>query len=419
MPRPRTADTSAAAATVAALITVIALVVSGGRAGAQATEPPERVLGDLAFPTNLAFAPDGTLFFTEKDTGRIRVMMPGGALQPEPFATLDVALVANETGLLGLALHPDFDREPWVYAYYSDAATVRNVLVRIRSGAEAGDVVGGEIERLGTFLPATAGYHNGGDMVFGIDGMLYLAVGEAHEPARAQDPEDPGGSILRLTPEGAPAPGNPFGADTPAYTIGHRNSFGVCVDPASGTVWMTENGPGVDDEVNRLEPGGNYGWPEVTGDADDRFADPVLVFTQPVAPTGCAVWEGSLWFGTYITGELFKLDLDGGRPARAYAFGAPVIAMEVAPDGDLYVATSSEIVRFEGTSPTPSPSPTRTSTPGPPTLSPIEPVTLPGAEEPGGPRRAITIVAAVVLAVALVARLIAGRRLRRRGSDGG
>lgn len=411
---------SPAAATFVSLIAVIAFTLpGGGPARAQTANPPERVLGDLAFPTNLAFAPDGRLFFTEKDTGRIRVMMPGGALQPEPFATLDVALVANETGLLGLALHPDFDREPWVYAYYSDAATVRNVLVRIRVDDETGRVLGGEIERLGTFLPATAGYHNGGDMTFGIDGMLYLAVGEAHEPARAQDPDDPGGSILRLTPEGAPGPGNPFGAENPAYTIGHRNSFGVCVDPASGTVWMTENGPGVDDEINRLEPGGNYGWPEVTGDADDRFFDPVLVFSQPVAPTGCAVWEGSLWFGTYLTGELFRLDLSGGRPARAHLFDAPVIAVEVAPDGDLYVATSGEIVRFQGTSSTPTPSPTRTSAPSPSTPSPIDPVTLPGAEEPGDLRRVITIVAAVVLAVALVARLIAGRRLRRRPSDGG
>jgi glucose/arabinose dehydrogenase len=396
---------------VVALLTAVTLLTAttSSPAAAQAASEPERVLADLDFPTNLAFAPDGRLFFTEKDTGRIRVVETDGTLQDQPFATVEVALVANETGLLGLALHPDFEREPWVYAYYSDAASIRNVLVRIRADGD----VGGEVQHLRTFLPATAGYHNGGDMTFGADGMLYLAVGEAHEPDRARDPNDPGGSILRLAPDGSAAPGNPFGDGIDAFTIGHRNSFGVCQDPVSDELWMTENGPSDNDEVNRLRAGADYGWPEVTGDSDGRFADPVVVFEQPVAPTGCAVWEGSLWFGTYLTGELLTIPLRGSAaPERAAAFEAPVIALEVAPNGDLYVATWDAIWRLAASEPAPTTASPTDRSPAPP-ASPTEPVTVPRADEGDGPRGVIAIVAAIVLAAGLALRLVAGRRLRR------
>ena len=139
-------------------------------------------------------------------------------------------------------------------------------------------------------------------MMFGPDDAL-RAVGEAHEPDRAQDPSDPGGKVLRLTPEGEPASGNPFGDDLAAYTIGHRNSFGLCIDPATGDLWETENGPPKQhDEVNRLVPGGNYGWPEHTGDSDGRYEDPVTSFTQTVVRPAARGGEvGSMWASTPIS----------------------------------------------------------------------------------------------------------------------
>ena len=201
-----------------------------------AANDPQLVADHLSFPSNMAFAPDGRLFFAEKDTGDIRVI-EDGRLLPEPFAHIDV-LSAAEQGLLGLALDPAFDTDPWVYIYYSDPVAHINRLARLRTD-------GGSVERqpLLDALTTENGYHNGGDIVFGRDGELYLSVGEVHESQRAQDPNDLGGKVLRLNPDGTVPSDDPFGAGNPAYSMGHRNSFGLCVDPSNGDLWETENGP--------------------------------------------------------------------------------------------------------------------------------------------------------------------------------
>jgi glucose/arabinose dehydrogenase len=211
-------------------LTAVILLSAPGAVRAQSR--PEPFLEELSVPTNMAFAPDGTLFFTEKETGNVRVVTPDGELLGRPLVTLPVVGDA-ERGLLGIAVHPDFPREPWLYLYLSDAADGRNRLVRVRV---AGHVAEGGPETLLDGLSAAAGYHNGGDLVFGLDGMLYVSVGEAHEPDRAQDPGDIGGKVLRLTPEGDVPADNPFD-EGPAWSIGHRNSFGLCVDPSSGVLW--------------------------------------------------------------------------------------------------------------------------------------------------------------------------------------
>jgi glucose/arabinose dehydrogenase len=267
-------------------------------------------------------------------------------------------------------------------------------------------------------LSAAAGYHNGGDLVFGLDGMLYVSVGEAHEPDRAQDPGDIGGKVLRLTPEGDAPADNPFG-DDPAWSIGHRNSFGLCVDPATGELWETENGPDRDDEVNLIEPGANYGWPEVTGStADDRFRDPVVVFPETIAITGCAVADGDLWFGSF-DGRLWRLPRAArarGEAIEVASFPAGVSDVLLGPDGDLYVATADSIWTVEGVSrSSPSASGSATSaaaTTEGPTPAPVE--------EPDDGTSARTWVAAaafLVLTGALWARFAAGRRLRRQGGS--
>jgi glucose/arabinose dehydrogenase len=200
----------------------------------------------LAFPTNLAFAPDGRVFFTEKDTGNVRILQ-GDRVLPEPFAALPVDGV-GEKGLLGIALDPGFPDEPWVYIYYSDSTDGRNRLVRIRADANHGT----ERRTLLDLLPTVNGYHNGGDLAFGPDGKLYVVTGEAHEAERAQDPSDLGGKVLRMNADGSVPHDNPFGAGNPVYAIGIRNSFGLCFDPGSGLLWETENGPSSDDEVNLI-----------------------------------------------------------------------------------------------------------------------------------------------------------------------
>ncbi len=368
------------------LLAALLLLVLPAHAGAQ--EGFEAVATGLAFPTNVAFAPDGRVFFTEKETGNIRILEDGRVIE-EPFATLPVDARVNEVGLLGIALHPVFPDGPWVYAYYSDPTLGLNRLVRIRAAGNEG----AEIEPLLDLLPTVNGWHNGGDMTFGPDGMLYLAVGEGHEAERAQDAADLGGKILRIAPDGSIPADNPLGPASYSYAIGIRNSFGLCFDPATGDLWETENGPTSHDEVNRIVGGANYGWPRQLGPGGDPpFVDPVLDFPEEIVPTGCAVSaDGSgLYFGD-ARGALHRADLpDPAEDDVVALFDGIVTDVARAPDGAIWVVTADAIYRSAG-----EPS----GAPAPGTGSRTGPVIWTGA----------VVAAALVLLLLLV-----GRRPRRR-----
>lgn len=397
---------------VAAIASVMVCVSPAGATGQQ----PQPFLGGLSFPTNMAFLPDGSLLFTEKQTGSVRVVTPDGELLDRPFITLPVIPDA-ERGLLGIAVHPDFEQEPWIYLYRSDPADGLNRLIRVRAN---GVVAAGESQIVLDGISAVAGYHNGGDLVFGLDGTLFVALGEAHEADRAQDEDDIGGKIVRLTADGGVPNDNPFGPDNPAWSVGHRNSFGLCVDPESGRLWETENGPDRDDEVNLIEAGGNYGWPEVTGAAgDDRFLDPIVVFPQPIALTGCAVAEGDVWFGSF-DGRLWRLPdaARGGDADEVASFPTGVTDVAIGPDHLLYVATADAIWTLSLRGGPPSVT-TVTPTPGEPGESPSSrPAATEGDDEGGAWRRWIAVGAGVLLCGALIARLAAGRGIRRRSRNG-
>ncbi len=403
---------AAIAATWIALVLVLPIP-----ALARTAAEPERWLDHVAFPTNMAFAPDGRLFFTEKETGRVRIVRDGRLLD-RPFVELDVTGGA-ERGLLGIALDPDFGADPWVYLYLSDATDGRNRVVRVRAD---GDLATGAPQTLLDLLPADAGYHNGGDLLFLSDGSLLVAVGETHDPERAQDPDDRGGKILRIERDGSVPGDDPLGPGNPAFTLGHRNSFGLCADGARGAIWETENGPDVDDEVNRLVPGANYGWPEVTGVAEDpRFTDPEAVFPDTVALTGCAVVGDALFVGAFNTGALlrFPLSPDGdrlGAPTVVASLPTGITDVALGPDRALYVATADAIWRLAGV--------------GTDASDPVTPTTVPTATDParsvpgsaaqspdaGDTGRStpawLPVAAALVLAGGLILRLVAGRRLR-------
>lgn len=343
----------------------------------------------------MAFAPDGRLFFTEKNTGRVRIV-EDGRLRKEPFARVPVTDEA-ESGLLGIALS-GFPDDPFVYLYYSSRETGHNELVRVRAEGNRGT----EVQPLRQLLPVSP-YHDGGDMVFGPDGKLYVVVGEAHEPERAQDRDDPGGKVLRLELDGSIPDDNPLGPESPAFSMGHRNSFGLCVDPLSGAIWETENGPQSNDEVNLILPGANYGWPEVLGTAgDERFVDPAIDFPRIIVPTGCAFYphphlgsgsEGALFFGDF-NGTLHRALISHQRTRvvrhRPYLEGLGGITdVAVGPDERLYVATTDRILRLPADVPepaptTPAPGPTATATTIPPAPPPEEPGGLPWGWVVGG-----------------------------------
>ncbi len=376
------------------ILAVLALVWTAAPSAAQPSV--ERVADGLAFPTNMAFALDGRIFFTEKETGDVRIIRDGRVL-PQPFVHVSVEGGA-ERGLLGIALHPDFERQPWVYLYYSEKDGASNRIIRVR--AEAGEAL--RVDPIITLLPAVTGYHNGGDMAFGPDGKLYAVTGEAHDPERAQDPNDLGGKVLRLDPDGSVPTDNPLGPDNPVYALGIRNSFGLCFDPVTGDLWETENGPASDDEVNRIMAGGNYGWPDQLGpDGESRFIDPELDFERVIVATGCAVTSDGRWlyFGSYLNG-LYRARLlpDGslGGPELVPGVGTAVTDVARAPDGSIYVATSDAILRLAGT-PTGSPEPGSSATASPrPGASP----TSPGLG--GGARTGVGLVIAAVLIGVLI-----------------
>ncbi len=328
------------------------------------TAPPPFVSGKLAlepvregldFPVALAFAPDGRLFYNELRGGRVRILQEGH-LQEDSFLALDVAQRA-ETGLLGLALHPQFPTIPYVYVYYTyqDGDGLHN---RISRFPDLGDLAGPE-EVLLDDLPANT-HHNSGRLAFGPDGHLYAAVGDALDAPRAQDPEDPAGKILRLRDDGSLPEDNPFGASY-AYLRGIRNVFGLAFTPG-GVLLFTENGPTGNDEVNRGQAGENYGWPQVQGMAGDaRYKEPLLVFTPSIAPTGIAFYTGTAlgsnytqaaYFGSWNDGALRRIlgDVDMDQEVAAEVIlrveeGA-VLDVVQGPDGLLYLSTPTSIHRL-------------------------------------------------------------------------
>jgi glucose/arabinose dehydrogenase len=340
------------------------------------------------------------MFVADKDVGEIRIVRDGEILD-EPFATLPVQVTVNETGLLGVAVDPAFPDEPWVYAYYT-GTDVMNHLVRIRAVGDRGT----EIQPLLDLLPATAGWHNGGDLAFGPDGKLYVSVGDGHDGSRSQDPNGIGGRILRLNPDGSVPDDNPLGPGNPTFALGIRNSFGLCFDPETGELWETENGPTEWDEINLIRAGGNYGWPEHLGPGGDpKYVPPVLAFEEPVVLTGCTGWvaDGGLFFGEGYSGNLHRMLLPGmGADDRAPVdevvgtFDGGVTDVELDADGSLWVVTPTALYRQTGRIEAASPSPS----------------VRPGEEEP--PSAPLTVGGLLIAGVLIGGLLLMRSRLLRR-----
>jgi glucose/arabinose dehydrogenase len=251
----------------------------------------------VSMPSSINFAPDGRMFFVEVWTGTIRIVEDGQLLD-EPFATLDIVTRDGftEYGILGLALHPDFEENGWVYAFHTVPDGANNPAEQriVRLTADGNTAVAEEVIVDGLpFGPNCC--HNGGRMVFGPDGLLYVSLGDVENESVSQDPENIAGSILRYTDEGDVAEGNPFGDNNPIYAWGLRNPYGLTFHPETDELWITENGPNGFDEVNRIQAGENYGWPEARGFAgSDEFTRPIWATGQSeaIGPTGIQIPTG-------------------------------------------------------------------------------------------------------------------------------
>ncbi|SDK13106.1 PQQ-dependent sugar dehydrogenase [Nonomuraea jiangxiensis] len=304
-----------------------AAVPAGGAPG-----EPRDVATDLAVPWGIAFLPGGDALVTERDTARLLRVTPAG--QVRRLATIEGVRPEGEGGLMGVAVKGD-----QIFLYYT--ADQDNRIVRYRL---AGDRL--TDQRLLVQGIPKGSIHNGGRLAFGPDGNLYATTGETGDRPLAQQRDSLGGKILRMTVDGAPAPGNPFG--TLVYSYGHRNVQGLAWDP-SGRLYASEFGADTYDELNLIKPGANYGWPEVEGRGDDpRFVNPVLTWsTAEASPSGLAYADGSLWMAALRGQRLWQIPLaqDGavGRPVARFTdrYGR-LRAVTTTPAGTLWVGTSNK-----------------------------------------------------------------------------
>jgi glucose/arabinose dehydrogenase len=319
----------------------------GSTAGVPDLGAVQEMARDFEVPWGLAFLPGGDALIAERDSGRI-LRVPGargsgagdnsdGGRAQQVYRVPGVD-AAGEGGLLGLALSPTYASDQYVYAYLTAASDNRIVRFRL-SGGGAPQVIFDGIDK--------AGIHNGGRIAFGPDGMLYAGTGDAGERGESQDPDDPNGKILRLTPDGDPAPGNPK-AGSPVYSLGHRNVQGLAWD-ARGRLFGIEFGQNEFDEVNLIQPGHNYGWPEVEGRGDThggRFTNPLVTWhTSEASPSGAAIAGNTLYVAALRGQRLWTIPLHDGNvgESRAELSGryGRLRTVVTAPDGSLWLTTSN------------------------------------------------------------------------------
>jgi glucose/arabinose dehydrogenase len=300
-----------------------------------------QVLADnLEVPWAIDLAEDDRLFFTERP-GRIRVI-ENGTLLEDPAAFINVEQ-RGESGLLGLALHPDFMQNHLIYVYhtYANGSNVFNKVVALTERdnriIESRAIIDG--------IPA-ADRNDGGRIKFGPDGMLYIATGDARQPDLAQNANSLAGKILRLNPDGTIPEDNPF-EGSPVYSYGHRNIQGLAWHPATGELYASEHGEEGNDEINLIRPGANYGWPIEECDAE-RFERPVVCFNPAVAPAGIAIaGSDNLWYQNDIllaalkAQQLRLVELESGSERNVLTGYGRIRDVIEGPDGSLYVTTSN------------------------------------------------------------------------------
>ncbi|PRB15628.1 sorbosone dehydrogenase family protein [Microbacterium sp. MYb62] len=287
-------------------------------------------------PWSIAFS-GGAALISERDTARIVEVSDEGTLRE--VGVIGGVEPRGEGGLLGIAVH-----EGYLYAYSTTAEGNRVQRFALSGSPGSMEISGPETILSG--LPA-AGNHNGGRIAFGPDGMLYVTVGDAGDREGAQDVGSLAGKILRITPDGRVPEDNPF-EGSPVFSLGHRNPQGLAWDE-DGTMYASEFGQDTWDELNVIEPGGNYGWPAVEGIAQrDDFIDPVQQWAPDIAsPSGIAIASGSIFIANLRGERLREVPLSDLRVSGEYFAEDAADSLGrlrdvvVAPDGALWILTNN------------------------------------------------------------------------------
>ncbi|KXF76752.1 hypothetical protein ATN84_12050 [Paramesorhizobium deserti] len=363
--------------TTVTLASLFAILFTGlSSAGAQeiATEKvrirAETVATGLASPWSLAFLPDGALLVTEK-AGTMRIVRKGEL--SEPISGVPKVWDSGQGGLLDVALAPDFEKSGIIYFTYSEpgngGAGTAIASARLEEDGETARLR--DVKTLfSTKKKTSRGQHFGSRIVVAPDGTLFVTFGERGDMDRAQDPQDPAGSVLRINADGSVPRDNPFADGGKAlpqiWSTGHRNPQGAAWDPLTNALWITEHGPRGGDEVNRPEAGKNYGWPEIgygrhysgtrigVGTAAEGYEQPLYYWDPSIAPSGFAVYSGDMfpeWKGDLLAGALkyqMLVRLDRDDNARIVSeermfqneFGR-IRDVRVAPDGSIYLLPDS------------------------------------------------------------------------------
>jgi aldose sugar dehydrogenase len=321
----------------------------------------ETVIEGLEVPWGLEFLPDGSMLVTERP-GRLR-RIRDGQLDPQPIAGLPQIVARGEGGLMDVALHPQFEQNQWLYLAYTvqgDQGDLRTRVSRFRlSDADLTDAV-----EIFAGVPGTSSAtHFGSRLAFGQDDKLYITLGERGAPERAQNLQDLDGKTLRLNEDGSVPTDNPYIGRSDArpeiFSYGHRNAQGIAIQPGTGLIFQTEHGPsGYDgqqggDEINIVEAGRNYGWPDISYDRQaPGKLPPLLLYETAIAPAGATFYSGTAF--PQWQNDFFFANLRGQSLIRVVLNGSAVAGQETllnrqygrlrdvkqGPDGLLYITTS-------------------------------------------------------------------------------
>ena len=319
----------------------------------------ETVASGLEVPWAFAWLPNGDMLFTERK-GRVRIIEKG-KLRPEPVFTVPDVEPTGESGLMDITLHPNFAQNNCIYLAYSynkDGKQVKVVRYTYKDGKFTED------KTIVDHVPG-AQFHSGMRCRFGPDGKLYVTTGDSTDWNLAQQLASLAGKVLRLNDDGSVPPDNPFvnqkGARPEIWTYGNRNPQGIAWQPGTNILFETEHGPSAfegkgvgGDEVNILEAGKNYGWPEIHHtETREGMVAPLLEYTPACAPGSgmfyagdqFPAFKGNFFFGCLVGTRIIRVVLDGRKVVSQEnlldgVYGR-IREMEQGPDGYIYFSISN------------------------------------------------------------------------------
>ena len=331
----------------------------------------------LQNPWSIAFLPDGRMLVTERE-GRLRIVSKDFKLDPKPVEGLPEIVASGQGGLFDVAIHPQFDKNGWIYWAYNAPGPGGWGTAMARGKLDGYRMT--NVQVLFSMEPKTrAGHHFGGRIVFDGKGFVYLTLGDRGDMPRAQKLDDHAGSVIRLHDDGRVSADNPFvnrtGAKPEKFTLGNRNMQGAALHPQTGELWTHEHGPQGGDEINVMRAGRNYGWPVISfgvnygigtrigeGNSKPGMEQPLHYWVPSIAPSGMAFytgekfpnWKGNLLVGALRDEMLVRLELDGEKIVREERLLKGQIGrirdVRVGPDGFVYLLTDEReggVVRLE------------------------------------------------------------------------